>query len=69
MMTGWHTVADIFCVTCDSLVGWKYEMAYEKEVGEVQGWKIHHRKVKVLGPDGGGYDMNEDKQIIESDEE
>lgn len=24
MMTGWHTVADIFCVCCGSLVGWKY---------------------------------------------
>jgi hypothetical protein len=24
MITGWHTVADIFCVSCGSLVGWKY---------------------------------------------
>lgn len=24
MLTGWHTVADIFCVSCGSLVGWKY---------------------------------------------
>ncbi|XP_075496829.1 protein yippee-like isoform X3 [Primulina tabacum] len=30
MMTGVHVVADIFCVRCGSMVGWKYEMVYEK---------------------------------------
>ena len=24
MMTGLHTVVDIFCVGCGSIVGWKY---------------------------------------------
>lgn len=24
MMTGKHTVADIFCVSCGSIVGWRY---------------------------------------------
>lgn len=24
MMTGLHTVVDIFCVCCGSIVGWKY---------------------------------------------
>lgn len=24
MMTGMHIVVDIFCVTCGSIVGWKY---------------------------------------------
>jgi len=24
MMTGLHTVADIFCVGCGSIVGWQY---------------------------------------------
>ena len=24
MMTGMHTVADIFCVGCGSIVGWRY---------------------------------------------
>lgn len=24
MMTGMHTVVDIFCVGCGSIVGWKY---------------------------------------------
>lgn len=27
MMTGLHTVADIFCVGCGSNVGWKYVSA------------------------------------------
>ncbi|KAL6980693.1 hypothetical protein U1Q18_022330 [Sarracenia purpurea var. burkii] len=27
MMTGMHTVADIFCVGCGSIVGWKYVRA------------------------------------------
>ncbi|XP_047092152.1 protein yippee-like isoform X2 [Lolium rigidum] len=30
MMTGMHTVSDIFCVGCGSIVGWKYEAAHEK---------------------------------------
>ncbi|XP_058763759.1 protein yippee-like At3g08990 [Vicia villosa] len=30
MLTGMHTVVDLFCVTCGSIVGWKYEAAYEK---------------------------------------
>ncbi|XVE69405.1 hypothetical protein DITRI_Ditri09bG0149800 [Diplodiscus trichospermus] len=29
MMTGMHTVADIFCVGCGSNLGWKIETAYE----------------------------------------
>ncbi|EPS57708.1 hypothetical protein M569_17109, partial [Genlisea aurea] len=29
MMTGSHVVADIFCVKCGSIVGWKYETARE----------------------------------------
>jgi hypothetical protein len=30
LITGLHTVADIFCVGCHSVVGWKYEEAYEE---------------------------------------
>ncbi|KAH1063554.1 hypothetical protein J1N35_028541 [Gossypium stocksii] len=30
MMSGIHTVADIFCCCCGQIVGWKYEAAYEK---------------------------------------
>ncbi|PWA73556.1 AAA+ ATPase domain-containing protein [Artemisia annua] len=30
MMTGLHTVADIFCVKCGSIVGWTYGIDYLK---------------------------------------
>ncbi|XP_047252138.1 protein yippee-like isoform X2 [Capsicum annuum] len=30
MLTGMHSVVDIFCVGCGSIVGWKYEAAQEK---------------------------------------
>ncbi|URE45138.1 hypothetical protein MUK42_13715 [Musa troglodytarum] len=30
MITGMHTVSDIFCVGCGSIVGWKYDAAHEK---------------------------------------
>lgn len=29
LMTGLHTVADISCSGCGSVLGWKYERAYE----------------------------------------
>ncbi|EOA32935.1 hypothetical protein CARUB_v10016261mg [Capsella rubella] len=94
MMTGWHTVADIFCVSCGSLVGWKYvqdsklilvnkfrcnsfvanyhflpqEIAYEKSQKYKEG-KFIIERFKVLGPDGGGYDVDQDEPMIGSDEE
>ncbi|KAF3778964.1 yippee-like protein [Nymphaea thermarum] len=30
MLTGLHTVADIYCNSCHQLLGWKYEKAYSK---------------------------------------
>ncbi|KAK2968421.1 hypothetical protein RJ640_004427 [Escallonia rubra] len=30
MLSGMHTVADIFCCCCGQIVGWKYEAAHEK---------------------------------------
>ncbi|XP_009356776.1 protein yippee-like At5g53940 [Pyrus x bretschneideri] len=29
MLSGLHTVADIFCCSCGQIVGWKYESAHE----------------------------------------
>ncbi|KAL3652580.1 hypothetical protein CASFOL_002261 [Castilleja foliolosa] len=29
MLSGMHTVADIFCCCCGQIVGWKYEYAHE----------------------------------------
>ncbi|PPD67126.1 hypothetical protein GOBAR_DD35998 [Gossypium barbadense] len=62
MMTGLHTVVDIFCVGCGSIVGWKYvrtsseiqEAAHEKAQKYKEG-KFILERFKVLGPDGGNY--------------
>ncbi|KAL6503243.1 hypothetical protein OROHE_023872 [Orobanche hederae] len=66
MMTGVHTVADIFCVGCGSLVGWKYEAAEEKSQKYKVGKYILER-FKVLGPDGSNYSFAQDTQMTESD--
>uniref|UniRef100_A0A803LLK7 Protein yippee-like n=1 Tax=Chenopodium quinoa TaxID=63459 RepID=A0A803LLK7_CHEQI len=36
MMSGMHTVADVFCCGCGQLLGWKYMLAREKS----QKWRI-----------------------------
>ncbi|CAA0381786.1 unnamed protein product [Arabidopsis thaliana] len=68
MITGWHTVADIFCVSCGFLVGWKYEIAYDKSQKYKEG-KFILERFKVLGPYGGGYDMNQNEPMTGSDDE
>ncbi|XP_078436490.1 protein yippee-like [Wolffia australiana] len=50
MMTGMHTVADIFCVGCGSEVGWVYVVAHEKSQKYKEG-KFILERFKVLGPD------------------
>ncbi|KAK7851375.1 protein yippee-like [Quercus suber] len=30
LMTGLHTVADVYCLDCREVLGWKYERAYEE---------------------------------------
>ncbi|CDP12212.1 unnamed protein product [Coffea canephora] len=30
LMTGLHTVADVYCNDCREVLGWKYERAYEE---------------------------------------
>ncbi|KAK1644689.1 hypothetical protein QYE76_062696 [Lolium multiflorum] len=54
MMTGMHTVSDIFCVGCGSIVGWKYEAAHEKNQRYKEG-KFILERFKVSGPDGSHY--------------
>ena len=51
MLTGMHTVADIFCVGCGSIVGWRYETAHEKSQKYKEGKSVIER-YKVSGPDG-----------------
>uniref|UniRef100_A0A9I9CTZ5 Yippee domain-containing protein n=1 Tax=Cucumis melo TaxID=3656 RepID=A0A9I9CTZ5_CUCME len=43
MMTGMHTVADIFCVGCGSIVGWTYETAFEKNQKYKEGKSVLER--------------------------
>ncbi|XP_057801267.1 protein yippee-like isoform X2 [Salvia miltiorrhiza] len=66
MMTGMHTVVDIFCVGCGSIVGWKYEAAHEKSQKYKVGKYILER-FKVLGPDGSNYLITQDAQMVGSD--
>ncbi|KAK4730458.1 hypothetical protein R3W88_023446 [Solanum pinnatisectum] len=66
MLTGMHTVVDIFCVGCGSIVGWKYEAAQEKDQKYKEGRFILER-FKILGPDGSNYSILQDAQLGRSD--
>lgn len=66
MMTGMHTVADIFCVGCGSIVGWKYESAHEKGQKYKEG-KFILERFKVSGPDGSQYWVAHDTHVGGSD--
>ncbi|XP_076882404.1 protein yippee-like [Bidens hawaiensis] len=54
MMTGLHTVADIYCVKCGSIVGWTYETAHDKNQKYKEGKSVLER-FKLDGPDGSNY--------------
>ncbi|KAH7548362.1 hypothetical protein JRO89_XS14G0108400 [Xanthoceras sorbifolium] len=66
MMTGSHTVADIFCVGCGSIVGWKYETAHEKSQKYKEGKSVLER-FKISGPDGSNYWASHESHIGSSD--
>ncbi|KAJ8443894.1 hypothetical protein Cgig2_032718 [Carnegiea gigantea] len=66
MMTGLHTVADIFCVGCGAIVGWKYETAHEKSQKYKEGKSVLER-IKVFGPDGSNYWITHEAHIGGSD--
>ncbi|KAL5721084.1 hypothetical protein ACHQM5_013690 [Ranunculus cassubicifolius] len=66
MITGWHTVGDIFCVGCGSLVGWKYFAAHENSQKYKEG-KFILERFKVSGPDGHSYWANQEPQVTGSD--
>ncbi|XP_004246327.1 protein yippee-like [Solanum lycopersicum] len=66
MITGMHTVVDIFCVGCGSIVGWKYEAAQERDQKYKEG-KFILERFKILGPDGSNYSILEDAQLGGSD--
>ncbi|KNA17300.1 hypothetical protein SOVF_081200 [Spinacia oleracea] len=66
MMTGMHTVADIFCVGCGSIVGWKYETAHEKSQKYKEGKSVLER-LKVFVPDGSNYWVAHEAHVGGSD--
>ncbi|KAL3373295.1 hypothetical protein AABB24_005352 [Solanum stoloniferum] len=66
MMTGMHTVADIFCVCCGSIVGWKYETAHEKSQKYKEGKSVLER-FKICGPDGNHYWASHETHVAGSD--
>ncbi|CAM8884115.1 unnamed protein product [Rhodiola kirilowii] len=47
LMTGLHTVADVFCSDCNETLGWKYERAYEESQKYKEG-KIILEKSKIV---------------------
>ncbi|KAF9599149.1 hypothetical protein IFM89_035428 [Coptis chinensis] len=66
MMTGMHTVADIFCVGCGSNVGWKYEAAHEKAQKYKEG-KFVLERFKISGSDGSNYWVANETRVVASD--
>ncbi|KAK8643784.1 hypothetical protein V6N13_013063 [Hibiscus sabdariffa] len=51
MLSGMHTVADIFCCCCGQIVGWKYEAVYEKSQKYKEGKFVLERGRIVDGID------------------
>ena len=47
LLTGLHTVADIYCADCRQVLGWKYERAYEASQKYKEG-KFILEKAKIV---------------------
>ncbi|KAL9246627.1 hypothetical protein vseg_020139 [Gypsophila vaccaria] len=47
LMTGLHTVADVYCLDCREVLGWKYERAYEESQKYKEG-KFILEKSKIV---------------------
>ncbi|GMH19532.1 hypothetical protein Nepgr_021373 [Nepenthes gracilis] len=58
MMSGVHTVADIFCCCCGQLLGWKYMAARDKNQKYKEG-KVVLERWRIIEDTGGaeGYDL------------
>lgn len=55
MISGMHTVADIFCCCCGQIVGWKYEMAHDKTQKYKEGKFVLERGRIIDGVDSEFY--------------
>uniref|UniRef100_A0A7S0WSD2 Protein yippee-like n=1 Tax=Pyramimonas obovata TaxID=1411642 RepID=A0A7S0WSD2_9CHLO len=47
LITGLHTVADIYCSCCQAVLGWKYEQAFEENQKYKEG-KFIVEKAKMM---------------------
>ncbi|KAK9279721.1 hypothetical protein L1049_013403 [Liquidambar formosana] len=47
LITGIHTVADVYCSDCGEVLGWKYEKAYEESQKYKEG-KFVLEKFKIV---------------------
>ncbi|KAF8753608.1 hypothetical protein HU200_011596 [Digitaria exilis] len=47
LLTGLHTVADVYCSDCREVLGWKYERAYEETQKYKEG-KFIFEKSKII---------------------
>ncbi|CAN8269459.1 unnamed protein product [Cochlearia groenlandica] len=68
MMTGMHTVVDIYCVKCGSYVGWRYEVAFEKNQKYKEGKSVLE-KYKIWGPEHGNNHLVAQEVEEEEDDE
>ncbi len=59
LITGMHTVCDIQCSVCGSVLGWKYESAFEESQKYKEG-KFILEKARVVLKRGGGGDGDGD---------
>ncbi|PHT43821.1 Protein yippee-like [Capsicum baccatum] len=55
MLSGTHTVADIFCCRCGQIAGWKYEVAHEKSQKYKEGKFVLERGRIIDGGDSEFY--------------
>ncbi|KAK6132800.1 hypothetical protein DH2020_033443 [Rehmannia glutinosa] len=67
MISGMHTVADIFCCCCGQLVGWKYEVAHEKSQKFKEGKFALESRGKIM--DGADSEFYIDTRLSISDAE
>lgn len=51
MRTGKHTVRDVFCRVCHTVLGWKYDFAYEADQKYKEGRYILEREMITERPD------------------
>ena len=57
LITGLHSVSDIFCQRCNTLVGWTYKRAYEASQKYKEG-KFIIEKINLYLEESGTYDVN-----------